>query len=123
MKIHQSSEDYLETILMINEEKGFCRCVDIAEHLHFKKSSVTLAVNKLEDEHLVVRQRGHITLTEEGLKKAKLILNRHHFFHAWLKALGIEDPVAEEEACSLEHTMSEDTFQKMKAFVENYIEL
>ncbi|MGX8680832.1 MAG: metal-dependent transcriptional regulator [bacterium] len=117
MKMHQSTEDYLEAILDITNTKGFCRCVDVADYLHFKKSSVTLALNRLHEEGLILKNRGDVKLTNEGQKIAEVILERHHFFYEWLSSMGIEEERAQEDACNIEHALSQESFQKIKAFV------
>ena len=103
IKMHQSSEDYLEAILMITKEKGTCRSVDVANKLGFRKSSVSVAMAKLAAE-------GFIEKTD--------ILERHEFFMNWLMDMGVEESVAYEDACCMEHAMSADSFRKIKEFVK-----
>ena len=119
---HESEQDYLETILKIKKEKGSCYAVDVSRELNISKPSVTIAVNKLVAKGYLVRSEGkELIFTEEGAKIAKKILDRHRFLKTWLMTIGVSEKIAEEEACMIEHDISQGTFQKMKkAFKENY---
>ena len=118
MKMYQSTEDYLEAILMIKQEKGHCRSVDIAKRLDFKKSSVSIAITKLTNEGYVIKNEdGMLELTEEGLKLANNILERHNFFFNWLRSLGVDEERAYDDACRIEHAMCDDTFHKIVSYV------
>ncbi len=112
---HESEQDYLETILKIKKEKGCCFAVDVSRELQISKPSVTIAVNKLVAKGYIVRSEGkELTLTDEGAKIAKKILERHRFLKMWLMKIGVTEKTAEEEACMIEHDISQSTFQKMK---------
>ena len=118
MKMYQSTEDYLEAILMIKQEKGHCRSVDIAKRLDFKKSSVSIAVTKLTNEGYVIKEEdGMLELTQEGQRLANNILERHNLFYTWLRSLGVEKEQAYDDACRMEHAMCDDTFHKIVSYV------
>ncbi|MDY5278777.1 metal-dependent transcriptional regulator [Sharpea azabuensis] len=118
MKMYQSTEDYLEAILMIKQEKGYCRSIDIAKRLDFKKSSVSIAISKLTHEGYVIKEEdGMLELTEEGSRLANDILERHNFFLNWLRSLGVEEEQAYDDACRMEHAMCNDTFHKIVNYV------
>ncbi len=121
---HESEQDYLETILKIKKEKGSCYAVDVSRELNISKPSVTIAVNKLVAKGYIIRSEGkELTLTDEGAKIAKKIYERHRFLKTWLMKIGVSEKTAEEEACMLEHDISQSTFQKMKkAYKEYYSE-
>ena len=111
---HESRDDYLEAILRITEEKGSCRSVDIARLLDVSKPSVSVALNKLEAEgYAVMDGEKQVSLTEKGLVIAAETLARHVYFKDFLMAAGVEESVAEDEACAMEHMISADTFRKL----------
>ncbi len=111
----QSKEDYLEAILLVIREKGACRPTDVSEQLHYSKPSVSLALRKLEDEQLIVRDDWRVLLTEEGRTLAEQTLEKHRFFTKLFESVGIDPEIAAEEACQVEHVISEDSFEKMVA--------
>lgn len=117
MKMNESTEDYLEAILTLQSQKGFCRSIDIARHLHFSKPSVSIAMNKLEQAGYVVREQdGSISLTEAGHAIADNTLSKHHFFARILKQLGVPEETAEREACLIEHDISDETYEIIRAW-------
>ena len=112
---NESQENYLEAILRILAEKGYCRSVDIADRLMVAKPSVSTAMRKLLEKELIVMDSSKfIRLTEEGQQIAEQIYSRHDFFKRFLIAAGVEEATAEEEACAMEHAISEDSFRKIK---------
>ena len=112
MKKTKSMEDYLEAILMIQEEKGVCRSVDIANHLSFSKPSVSVAVRNLEQDGSITRSRdGSILLTPKGEAIARDILERHRFLTAFFVSIGVDPEVAENDACGMEHSISDESFE------------
>ena len=114
---HRSSEDYLEAILMIREAKGSCRSVDVAAHLGFSKPSVSVAVSKLVDNGCVERREdGQLMLTEKGMAIARSTLDKHHLLTDLFCALGVSADTAEHDACLIEHSLSEETYEKLRAF-------
>lgn len=120
MKIQESAENYLEAILMLKNEKGKIRSIDIVRHLDFTKPSISRAINLLKDNgYVTVDKEGWIDLTESGMDIAQKVYERHTFVSAWLTAIGVDPDTASEEACKIEHVISDDTFQKVKEFVIN----
>ena len=118
MKIQESAENYLETILMIKEEKGSVRSIDIVHHMDFSKPSVSRAVGLLRDNgYITVDRDGYIDLTTSGNVIASAILERHKLFNRWLVYLGVDEETAAAEACRMEHAISEETFQKIKEHI------
>ena len=121
MALHQSGEDYLEAILALREERGNVRSIDVAQHLGYSKPSISRAMSILKASgYLTMEKDGHLTLTEEGERVAQSIYERHRFLTQWLMALGVSSETAEEDACKIEHNISEETFQCLKAHVEKY---
>lgn len=114
---HRSSEDYLEAILMIRERKGSCRSIDVASHLGFSKPSVSVAVQKLVQSGCVERSEGgQLQLTEKGLEIARSTLEKHRLLTDVFCALGVAADTAEHDACLIEHSLSEETYEKLRAF-------
>ena len=121
MALHQSGEDYLEAILALREERGNVRSIDVAQHLGYSKPSISRAMSILKaNGYLIMEKDGHLKLTEEGERVAQSIYERHRFLTQWLMALGVSTETAEEDACKIEHNISEETFQCLKAHVERY---
>ena len=119
MHENESSENYLETILILSKRLPVVRSVDIAEELNITKPSVSVAMKKLrENECIVVSKSGFITLTEKGMKIAASIYERHTFVSKWLISLGVPEKIAVEDACRVEHDISEESFAAMKRFIE-----
>ena len=116
MKINESAENYLETILILRKIKPVVRGVDIAEELGFKKSSVSVAMKHLrESNYITVSKEGFITLTESGQEIAEMIYERHQILSAGLIKLGVAKEIALEDACRIEHVISSESFQAIKA--------
>ena len=117
MEIHKSAEDYLETILKLRQKQGNVRSIDIVGEMHFSKPSVSVAMKKLrESGHVLMDENGLLTLTEEGEAVARRILERHTVLTKMLTTIGVEEKTAAEEACEIEHTISDSTFEKIKAY-------
>lgn len=118
MKIQESAENYLETILMLSRSKSYVRAIDIAGELGFSKASVSVAMKNLrENGYVEVDENGHITLTASGLKIADTIYERHEALSAWLMALGVRTETAQEDACRIEHVISAESFEAIKAHI------
>lgn len=118
MKIQESAENYLETILILKERKGFVRSIDIAAELEFSKPSVSVAMKNLrENGYIEVDELGHITLTAAGAEIAERIYERHTFLSSWLTALGVDPKVAVEDACRIEHVISAESFSAIRDHV------
>ena len=119
MAIHASGEDYLEAILALRQEKGFVRSIDVAQRLGFSKPSISRAMSILRnDGYVTMEQDGRLELTESGEQVARSIYERHQLLTRWLIHLGVTTEVAAEDACRIEHDISEETFQCMKTHLE-----
>ncbi len=118
MKIQESAENYLEAIFVLKKEKDRIRSIDIVRHLDFTKPSVSRAVNLLKTNgYITVDKEGWIDLTDTGMEIAYKVYERHSFVSAWLTAIGVPADVAAEDACRIEHALSDITFEKVKEFV------
>ncbi len=118
MQINESSENYLETILVLSRRLPVVRSVDIANELGFKKSSVSVAMKNLrEKNHITVTDAGFIYLTDEGRKIAEMIYERHEMISGFLEKLGVSKEVAAEDACRIEHVISKESFSALKQFI------
>ena len=116
MALTPAMEDYLEAILMIKQQHGYVRCVDVAEQLGVKKPSVSRAVKELSKSgHLVKNADGALSLTETGLQLAEQIYEKHRFFTKQLIDAGVDPKTAESDACRIEHVISKETFERLKA--------
>lgn len=115
MALRESGEDYLEAILMLSQEHEQVRSVAIATHLGVTKASVSKAIATLEDRGYVEVVKRDVRLTSAGREIAQEILGRHVFFRDLLISAGVEPDVAAKEGCHMEHCLSEDSFQKLKA--------
>ena len=114
-KSEESMEDYLETILLLQQKNGHVRSIDIANELEYTKASVSVAMKGLREKELVtMTDTGYITLTDSGLKRAKNVLERHTLLANCLIKLGVSEQVAMEDACKMEHDISEETFEALK---------
>ena len=118
MAIHESGEDYLEAILMIQKRNGNVRSIDIAHELSFSKPSVSVAMKNLRQKNLItVADNGDIRLTEDGHKIADKVYERHQLISSWLMILGVQEKTAIHDACRIEHIISEESFQALKKAV------
>lgn len=119
MKINESAENYLETILILSKSKPVVRSVDIAEELGYKKSSVSVAMKNLrEKNHITVTKEGFIYLTESGREIAEMIYERHELLSEWLVKLGVDKKIATEDACRIEHVISRESFEAIKGHIK-----
>ncbi len=119
MRKNESSEDYLETILMLSETKPVVRSVDIANELGYKKSSVSVAMRNLRERgHIRVTDEGYIYLTETGSKIAEMIYERHKLISEWLVKIGVPEVIAVEDACRVEHDLSMESFEAIKKYIK-----
>ncbi len=120
MKIKESAENYLEAILMIKKEKGYVRSIDVANELNFSKPSVSVAMkNFREDGYIVIDHMGGISLTEKGMAIASKVYEKHQVIARALIALGVDEKTAYEDSCKVEHDISQQTFEKIKEFLDN----
>ena len=122
MKIHQSAEDYLEKILMIRERKGEVHSIDIANELGFSKPSVSVAMKNLRQAgYISMDGNGAITLEAPGDEIASRIYQRHKLLTRILAALGVDEETAAQDACKIEHDLSPETFEKLRAYAEAHL--
>ncbi|MBQ9135681.1 MAG: metal-dependent transcriptional regulator [Lachnospiraceae bacterium] len=118
MTIRESAENYLETILMLGEKLPVVRSVDIATELNFKKSSISVAMKHLrEDGYITVTEQGYIYLTDKGRKIAETMYERHKLITSWLISLGVDEKIAAEDACKIEHHISSESFEALKRHI------
>lgn len=124
MKIQESAENYLETILMLAKERPYVRSIDIANELNFSKPSVSVAMRNLrENGYLIMDGQGHITLTPSGQSIADTMYERHTMLSNWLIYLGVDRKTAAEDACRMEHVLSAETFDAIKRHITQSHEL
>ncbi|MCQ2547277.1 MAG: metal-dependent transcriptional regulator [Clostridia bacterium] len=117
MKLLESAENYLEAILMVREEKGSVRAIDIVNHLGFSKPSVSVAMKQLETNEYITRDKeGSIYLTESGEEIAGMIYERHKLLTELFEEMGVSHETAREDACKVEHDISEETFQCIRNY-------
>jgi len=115
MKTNESVENYLETILILSKKLPVVRSVDIANELGFKKPSVSIAMKNLrEKNYITVMEQGYIFLTDSGREIAEMIYERHEFLTAWLTSMGVDEKIAAEDACRIEHVVSKESFEAIK---------
>lgn len=120
-KIHESAEDYLETILVLAQKKGNVRAVDIATEMNFSRPSVSVAMKHFrESGYITVDGDGHISLTESGLEIARATYRRHMLLTGLLISIGVDEETARKDACGIEHHISEETFEKLSALAERF---
>ncbi|HOB29706.1 MAG TPA: metal-dependent transcriptional regulator [Bacillota bacterium] len=122
MKIRESAENYLETILILSQRKGSDRSIDIVDELEFSKPSVSVAMKKLRKSgHIQMDADGYITLTDKGRSIAETIYERHRLLSNWLIQLGVNQEKAVEDACRIEHVISAESFEAIKKHVSEHI--
>lgn len=120
MNINESQENYLESILIIKNQKGFVRSIDIANELSVSKPSVSVAMkNFREGGYITVDDDGNIDLTAKGLEIALRVYERHEVIAKVLTSLGVSEETALIDSCKIEHVISEETFTKIKEFLKS----
>lgn len=118
MNIHESAENYLETILILKNRKGMVRSIDIANELEFSKPSVSVAMKNLKGNgYIKVDEEGYITLTPKGAAIAETMYERHTVISDWLASLGMDRKIAVEDACRIEHCISRESFEAIKKVI------
>lgn len=117
MQIKESAENYLETILILKMRLGTVRSIDIANELSFSKPSVSIAMKNLRENGYITIDGGNIELTEKGMDIAKKIYERHTIISEWLVNIGVSEKTASEDACRIEHVISEESFNAFKKHV------
>ncbi len=124
MRTQESKENYLEAILILSNEKGFVRSIDVANFLGFSKPSVSVAMANLRNAFLIyVDEGGGLHLTDAGRALAEQVYEKHRVLSKCLIALGVDEETATEDACRIEHVISQLSFEKLKAFAGQYIKL
>lgn len=119
MKRLESQEDYLEKILQISQKKESVHAIDIAKEMSFSKPSVSVAMNKLKEAgYILINEKGEITLTESGLQIAEKTLEKHIILTKMLMSLGVDEEIAMEDACKMEHDISDKTWEAIKKHAE-----
>lgn len=119
MHTNESAENYLETILVLSKKLPVVRSVDIANELGFKKPSVSIAMKNLKEKnHITVTDAGFIYLTESGKEIAEMIYERHELLTKCLVMLGVDEAIAAEDACKIEHVISKESFDAIKKHVK-----
>ena len=120
MHIQESGQMYLETIFVLSKQKSLVRAIDVCEHMGYSKPSVSRAMGILKKEALVaIDPSGHITLTEKGQAIAESMYERHTLLSSFLESIGVDGETAAEDACRIEHCISEESFEAIKKFTEN----
>ncbi len=118
MNYNESSEDYLEAILMLREQIGKVRSIDIVYKLGYSKPSISIAMKKLREKGLILMDDdGYITLTDEGQKIARHTYTRHKVLTSFFESLGVNSKTAEADACKIEHDISDETFKRLRTFM------
>ena len=122
--MHESGEDYIETIYLLKKKKGVVRSIDVAKELGFSRPSVSRGVGILKENGLVIMEDdGELKLTEEGLKTAKKVYEKHTNLTKFLMlTAGVNEEIAETDACRIEHIISPETFRGIKKFVKEHKE-
>ena len=122
MKIQESAENYLETILILSRQKPNVRSIDIVNELDFSKPSVSVAMKNLrENGYISMDREGFITLTQKGREIAEMIYERHTLLSSWLIRLGVDEKTATEDACRIEHVISKESFEAIKRHAKSEI--
>lgn len=122
MHIQESGQMYLETIYILSLKRSIVRAIDIGEHMGYSKPSVSRAMGILKKEELIIiDNNGHISLTEKGLLIAQSMYERHTIISRLLQSLGVSQDIATEDACRIEHCISDESFEAIKKFIENNV--
>ncbi len=120
-KSDKTFEDYLEAMLILQEQKGYIRSIDVAAHLQVTKPSVTYTTKRLKERgYITMNADNLITITDEGMKIAEKIYFRHKMLTRFFINLGVDEAIALEDACKIEHDISEETFDALCKHVEKY---
>ncbi len=121
MKTNESVENYLETILMLNNKNGYVRSIDIAHELSFSKPSVSVAMKNLREKgYISTDENGNITLTKQGAEIAESVYERHQIIANALMALGVDEKTAFEDSCKIEHILSKNSYDKIKEHLKKH---
>lgn len=121
MRLQESGEMYLETIYVLTKKSNYVRSIDISEHMGYSKPSVSRAVGLLKSGgYIVMDDDGHITLTDSGREIAEKIYSRHTLLTELLVRLGVSEETAAQDACKMEHTISDESFEAIKRHIESH---
>lgn len=121
MSLQESGEMYLETILLLSKKKNLVRAVDVAEEMGYSKPSVSRALTRLREEDLILTTRdGYIAFTEAGRAIAEKVYRKHELLTQFIRKLGVDEKIAEQDACRIEHVISDETFDAMVRHAEKY---
>ena len=119
MHIKESGQMYLETIYILSKDKSIVRAIDVCETMGYSKPSVSRAMGILKNERLIsINTSGHITLTNKGREIAESMYERHTLISSFLESIGVDSEIAAEDACKIEHCISEESFEAIKKFTE-----
>lgn len=122
MQIKESAENYLEAILLLKNQRGTVRSIDIAHHMGFTKASVSVAMKNFRQEgYITVNDEGEILLTDKGMEIAGRVYERHRVITKALVALGVNEETASADSCKIEHDISEETFRCLKRHLEQHL--
>ena len=122
MKVKESAENYLETILVLSKKSGTVRSIDVATEMNFTKASISVAMKRLREEgYITVEKDGTLRLTEAGYEVAARVYERHQLIAELLMALGVDEKTAYEDSCKIEHDLSKESFEKIKAYYEQHL--
>jgi len=123
MKMQESPEDYLEAILMLSQSKDHVRSIDVAKHLGFSKPSVSVAMRRLrENGYVTMNDSNYLLLTESGMDIASKIYERHNILSKYLMSIGVDSETALNDACRIEHVISDTSFSKIKELYQSSME-
>lgn len=121
MKIYKSSEDYLERILVLKKQNGKVISIDIANSMNYSKPSISRAMKNLkENNYITINANGEIELTKKGFEIANRIYERHVVLTSYFMRLGVSEEIAKEDACKIEHDLSNETFEAIKNHITNH---
>ena len=122
MSIYESGQMYLETIYILSQKRSYVRAIDVGQEMGYSKPSVSRAMSILKnDGYVVVDSDGHISLTESGLEVAQTMYTRHTVLSQMLMRLGVDEKTATEDACRIEHVISEQSFTAIKNHLELFL--
>lgn len=120
MRTNESAENYLEAIFMLKKKTGFVRSIDVAHELSFTKASVSVAMKSFREKgYITIDESGEISLTNEGLAIAEKVFERHHVIASALILLGVSKETAFDDSCKIEHVISDESFEKIKDFLNS----